>query len=74
MSSNKNEEWKSIIGEQTRAWENLLEAYGEIAKVLSGNGMPLEDHYDDMDETKSAFNKASERTEAFLREWHQEQI
>lgn len=74
MSANRKDNWDQLVAAQTKAWEELLEMFGEIANVLSSNGIPMEDHYDDLDEAAAVFENKKNEMIAFLREWHQEEL
>ena len=74
MSSSRKDDWDSLITEQTKTWQALLDTYGEIANMLSSKGIPMEDHYDDLNAAAEAFEKKKEDVVAFLREWHQEEL
>jgi hypothetical protein len=74
MSGNRKGEWEVLIGEQKKTWEDLLEAYGEIYKILSGQGIPMDDHYDDIEDAAEALRVMKDKAIVFLRDWQQEEM
>ena len=74
MSGNRKDEWEVLIGEQKKTWEDLLEAYSEIYKILSGQGIPMDDHYDDIEDAAEALRVMKDKAIAFLRDWQQEEM
>ena len=74
MSGNRKDEWEVLIGEQKKTWEDLLEAYSEIYKILSGQGIPMDDHYDDIEDAAEALRVMKDKAIVFLRDWQQEEM
>tara|TARA_Y100000031_G_C7922334_1_gene248877 strand:- start:162 stop:422 length:261 start_codon:yes stop_codon:yes gene_type:complete len=69
MSDDWTTKWQELVGEQSRAWEGILEAMQEISKILSGEGVPMEDQYDDLETAERGFELAKIKAKAFLRDW-----
>ena len=51
-----------------------LAAYSEIYKILSGQGIPMDDHYDDIEDAAEALKVIKDKAIVFLRDWQQEEM